>query len=283
MTFPLLVFLILTLLVPYLVFIFRSKDISKANKSSVIVIGHRGASGYYPENTLVSFEKAIEMGADMLELDVHVTKDDSIVVMHDYSVSRTTNGKGEIENMDFDEIRALDAGSWFNEKFKNEKVPTLNEVLQLVNGRTKVLVELKWPSKGIYKDLVKKVIDIVRQHHAESWVILQSFETRYLQQAAELAPDLTVQQLVFGKSALLPVYFERSLKFGNFKPEPNAASVNIFYMYITPSFLKKMHKMGKTVYAFTPNNESDMRKLIAMGVDGIITNYPDKALKLLGR
>lgn len=283
MTLPLLLFLILTLLVPYLVFTFRSKNISNANKNSVIVVGHRGLSGYYPENTLLSFEKAIEIGADMLELDVHVTKDDSVVVMHDYSVSRTTNGNGEIGNMDFDEIRALDAGSWFNEKFKNEKVPTLNEVLQLVNGRKKVLVELKWPSKGLYKDLVKKVIAIVRQHHAESWVILQSFETRYLQQIAELAPDLTVQQLVFGKSGLLPIYFERTLKFGNFKPEPNASSVNIFYMYVTPSFLKQMHKLGKTVYAFTPNNENDMKKLIAMGIDGIITNYSDKAVKLLGR
>ena len=283
MTIALFLFLVITLLIPYLKFTFQSTDISKTDKNCVLVIAHRGASGYAPENTLASFSKAIEMNADILELDVHLTSDDSVMVMHDYNVKRTTNGKGEIESMSFDEIRKLDAGSWFDAKYKDEKVPTLNEVLALVNGRKKVLIELKWPAKGIYKDLVERVIQVIHQYHAESWVILQSFETIYLKQLSEVAPNLIQQQLLFGKSGLLPIYFDRTIQFGKFRPQKKAASVNIFYIYITPSLIKDMHKMGKQVYGFAPSKESDMCKLIHMEIDGMITNYPDRALKILKR
>lgn len=283
MTIPLFLFLVMTLLIPYLVFLFGSTDISNVDKKNILVIAHRGASGYAPENTLASFTKGVEMGADMVELDVHLTKDDSVVVMHDYNVQRTTNGKGDIETMTFAELRQLDAGSWYNAEYQNEKVPTLSEVLKLVNSRAKVLIELKWPAKGLYKDLVEKVAAVIRECGAESWVVLQSFETAYLKDISRIEPNLKQEQLVFGKSGLLPIYFDRSIRFGQFIPQKEATSVNMFYMYITPSFLKKMHKSDKTVYAFTPSKESDLRKLINMHVDGIITNYPDRALQVLGR
>lgn len=283
MTIPLLLFLIITLLIPYIVFLFRSTDIVNIDKKNVLVIAHRGASGYAPENTLASFAKGVEMGADIVELDVHLTKDDSVVVMHDYNVKRTTNGKDDIENMTFAELRQLDAGSWFSPEYKNEKVPTLNEVLRLVNGRAKVLIELKWPAKGLYKNLVEKVAAVIQDCNAQSWVVLQSFETDYLKDISRLEPKLKQEQLVFGKSGLLPIYFDRTIRFGGFTPQKDALSVNIFYMYVTPSFLEKMHNAGKTVYAFTPSKESDMQKLIHMRIDGIITNYPDRARQILGK
>ena len=283
MTIPLFLFLVFTLLIPYLAYLFRGADTSHIDKKNILIIAHRGASGYAPENTLASFAKGVEMGADMVELDVHLTKDDSVVVMHDYNVQRTTNGKGDIEAMTFPELRQLDAGSWYNSAYQNEKVPTLSEVLKLVNGRAKVLIELKWPAKGLYKNLVEKVAAVVRDCGAESWVILQSFETAYLKDISRLEPHLKQEQLVFGKSALLPVYFDRSIRLGQFVPQKEAGSVNIFYMYITPSLLEKMHKLDKKVYAFTPGKESDFRKLISMRVDGIITNYPDRALRILDR
>ena len=283
MSFALLLFLVLTLLIPYISFLLTSTAPVHRNKENFKVVAHRGASGYAPENTLVSFEKGIALGADMVELDVHLTADDSVVVMHDHDVNRTTDGKGAISGMTFAELRQLDAGGWFDKKFSGQRVPTLSEVLQLVNGRVKVLIELKWPANGLYTGLVEKTVKVIREHHAESWVILQSFETSYLEEAARKAPDIEQQQLVFGKSGLIPFYFERTPKFGQFIPQKEATSVNIYYLYATRGLINDMHAKGKTVYAFTPNNEEDMIKLLALGADGIITNYPDRALKAAGR
>ena len=283
MSFALLIFLILTLLIPYLCFKFTSANQSETKAKDVMVIAHRGASGYAPENTLSSFKKAMVLGADILELDVHLTADDSVVVMHDYNVKRTTNGTGDILSMNFVDVKKLDAGSWYGAEFANEKVPTLAEVLALVNGKTKVLIELKWPSKGIYPALVEKVVQIIHEYNAESWVILQSFEIEYLEQAAKIAPHLNQQQLVFGKSGIIPFYFDRVPKFGEFSPQKESTSINMFYMYINRTFINDMHQKQKKVYAFTPNNENDMKKLINIGVDGLITNFPDIALKALNR
>lgn len=282
MTIALLLFLILTILIPFISFTSTSSVLS-GNSTRVKIIGHRGAAGLAPENTLSSFKKAIELGVDMVELDVHTSKDDSIIVMHDYQVDRTTNGKGEIENLSYDFIKSLDAGSWFNESFKNERVPTLDEVFTLVNGRAKVLVELKWPKKGVYKNLVRLVIESIKRHHAESWVILQSFETEYLKEINKLAPDpkIECQQLVFGKSQLLPIYFDRRFHFGNFKHENNITSINIFYLYLNKSFIKEMHDKNISVSAFTPDKENDFIKAVNLGADAIITNHPELAIKTL--
>ena len=283
MSFALLLFLIVTLLIPYLSFIFTGTIHAPRGKNTFKVVAHRGASGYAPENTLASFERGIAMGADMVELDVHLTSDDSVVVMHDHEVSRTTNGKGDIGAMTFAELRKLDAGSWFSEEFRGEQVPTLAEVLQLVNGRVKLLIELKWPAKGLYEGLVEKTVKVIRDHHAEAWVILQSFEITYLDEAAKIAPAIEQQQLIFGKSGLIPLYFERGPKLGSFVPQQAATSVNIFYLYVNQKLISDMHARGKTVFAFTPNNEKDMHKLLKLGIDGIITNFPDRALKASGR
>lgn len=276
-------FFCITLLIPYLSFVIKSEDISSINKKTILVIGHRGASGQAPENTLASFARAVDMGVDMVELDVHLTRDDSVMVMHDYNVSRTTDGKGDIESMDFGTIRKLDAGSWFDKQFAHEKVPTLGEVFELVHGRAKVLIELKWPAKGIYPKLVKRVIETIRRYHAESWIILQSFETSYLSEAERLAPDLVRHELVFGRSGIIPFYVHRKPEFGWFSPQPFVSSVNIFYIYASPGFVNDMHQQNKSVYAWAPKKESDMLRLLHSNVDGIITNYPEKMLKILGR
>lgn len=283
MPIALLLFLILTLIVPYLLFQFTSKDIDAAKKHQVLVIGHRGASGYAPENTLASFSKALELGVDMIELDVHLTKDDSVVIMHDYQVKRTTNGEGEIGLMTFTELKKLDAGSWFDPKYANERIPALSEVLDLVKGRCRVLIELKWPSNGLYSKLAEKTIHIIREHNAVSWASLQSFETSYLIEAEKIAPDIQQQQLIFGESSILPIFYDRIPRLGKFKPLSFSRSVNVFYLYAGKNFIKKMHHENKSVFAFTPNNETDMRKLVHLQIDGLITNYPDKALRILGR
>ena len=277
-----LLFLLLSIGVPYINFTATSAE-DNPNKKNVIIIGHRGAAGLAPENTLASFKKARELKVDMMELDVHVSKDDSLIVMHDYDVERTTSGKGDIENLTYSYIKTLDAGSKFKPEFKGEKVPTLDEVLKLSGGKTKVLIELKWPAKGLYTDLVKKVIACIRSNKAESWVVIQSFETNYLEEMHTLAPDLECQQLVFAPTSLLPLHVTRKAVAGNFTPLPYVTSVNPHHLFITKAWIKRMHKEHKTVYPFTLNTEDKMRKAINLGADGIITNFPDVANKVLGR
>jgi glycerophosphoryl diester phosphodiesterase len=277
-----LLFLLLAIGVPYINFTATSTD-DNPNKKNIIVIAHRGASGLAPENTLASFAKAMEFNVDFIELDVHVSKDDSLIVMHDYNVERTTSGEGDIEDLTYSYIKTLDAGSEFKPEFKGEKVPTLDEVLKLSGGKTKVLIELKWPKDGLYKDLVKKVVECVRRNKAESWIVIQSFEISYLDEMHVLAPDLECQQLVFAPTSLLPMHVTRKAVAGNFTPLPYVTSVNPHHLFITKAWIKRMHKEHKTVYPFTLNTEDKMRKAINLGVDGIITNFPDVANKVLGR
>lgn len=277
-----LLFLLLAIGVPYINFTATSID-DNPNKKNVIIIGHRGAAGLAPENTLASFKKAMEFKVDLMELDVHVSKDDSLIVMHDYDVERTTSGEGDIEDLTYSYIKTLDAGSEFKPEFKGEKVPTLDEVLKLSGGKTKVLIELKWPKKGLYTDLVKKVIACIRNNKAESWVVIQSFEISYLEEMHKLAPDLECQQLIIAPKGIMPMHVTRKLQGGKFTPLPYVTSVNPHHMFVTKAWIEKMHKENKTVYPFTLNTEDKMRKAINLGVDGIITNYPDVANKVLGR
>jgi glycerophosphoryl diester phosphodiesterase len=277
-----LLFLLLAIGVPYINFTGTSTD-DNPNKKNVIVIAHRGASGLAPENTIASFIKAMEFNVDFIELDVHVSKDDSLIVMHDHSVDRTTSGEGDIEDLTYNYIKSLDAGSKFKPEFKGELVPTLDEVLKLSGGKTKVLIELKWPKDGLYKDLIKKVIECVRRNKAESWVVIQSFEVAYLDEMHTLAPDLECQQLIIAPKGIMPMHVTRKLKGGKFTPLPYVTSVNPHHMFVTKAWVEKMHKEHKTVYPFTLNTEEKMRKAINLGVDGIITNFPDVANKVLGR
>lgn len=283
MSFSLLLFFGGTILLPYLLFLTRNSADSTVKAHNVQVIAHRGASGHAPENTLSAIELAIKMDADMVEIDVHLSKDDSIVVMHDEEVGRTTDGKGKIKDLTYEELRQLDAGSWFSEAYRGERVPTLAEVLRLVDGRKKVLIELKSSKGETYDRLVERVAKTIKQEKAEAWTILQSFDKPYLRDVERMGVGLPVHQLIFGEAGLLPVYYDDGPRIGKFRPEPYVASVNAFYLYITPAYLKKMHSLQKTVFAFTPNDDVKMKKLINMGVDGLITNYPDVARNVLGR
>lgn len=241
------------------------------------IIAHRGASGLAPENTLAAFQQALDIGVDMIELDVHLSQDDSLIVMHDNTVNRCSNGEGEIQNLRYAYIAGLDAGSWFNTQYQNERIPTLSQVLQLVNGKARVLIELKWPPEGIYKKLVEKVLQTIRTYQAESWVSIQSFETRYLEHIHKTAPDMDIQQLIVGRSQAFSVSVTRRLVWGEFIPQPGVSSVNPSVRFLNRKLVEEMHRQGLTVYPYTLNAPKKMRKALRMGVDGIITNRPDLA------
>ncbi|MBL7852663.1 MAG: hypothetical protein JNN04_17295 [Cyclobacteriaceae bacterium] len=265
---------------PYLRYFFFASDMS-SSKSSIQVMGHRGASALAPENTLAAFRAAMPH-AEVLELDVHLTRDDSVVVMHDPTVDRTTDGKGAIAELAYADLAALDAGSWLGEAFKGERVPTLAQVLDLVNGQRTVLIELKWPRNGIYHNLVPRVVELIRARKAETWVIVQSFEYKYLDELRRLAPDITAYQLLYGYLAFPPVYRDRSFHLGTFPIVEGVKGLAIYYKFLSPSLVEKIHGQGLKIIAWTVNDPFDIRRVANLGVDGIISDNPGAVKGELG-
>lgn len=275
MTISLFIFLVISFLIPLIKF--KTTNISKnINTKEIKIIGHRGASGLAPENTSASFNKAIEIGVDIIELDIHLSSDNQLIVMHDSNIKRTTNGTGEIENLTLAEIKKLDAGSWYDEKYRTEKVPTLNEVFELVNNQCKIMIEIKWPKQGVYRGIVEKLIQAIENHKLEQQVIVQSFESKYIEKVISINPKIECHQLIFGESSFFPIYYDRKLRFGKFKPLENIKSVNCFY-----PFLSETTKNATQTGVFTVNTKDDMLKVATLGANYVITDYPNIAIEVL--
>jgi len=223
-----------------------------------MVVGHRGAAGLEPENTLRSVRKAIELGVDQVEIDVRVTKDGHLVIMHDETVDRTTNGHGYVRDLTFDEIRGLDAG-------KGERVPTLDEVLNLTQGVVKLQVELKVP------EALKPSLEVIERRGAEDDVLIISFIHDLLREAKRLKPNIETGALF---SKVPEDICERAIDVG-------AGSILVYYRSLNSEVVKKAHKLGLTVAAWNPNTIEDMKYTINLGVDIIGSDRPDILINLL--
>ncbi|HMM10777.1 MAG TPA: glycerophosphodiester phosphodiesterase family protein [Bacteroidales bacterium] len=245
-----------------------------------LVIAHRGASGIAPENTLAAIRKAMETGVNMIEIDVHLTRDMQVVVVHDYTIDRTTNGSGKIKNLDFSQIRAFDAGRWFSAEYAGERIPSLDEVLSLVNGRHKLLIEIK-PSRTNDKHTEMKVLESIRSHHAQFWCIIQSFSPKVLQNMRMLDPVVELHQLVVGDVPLLPLHYHQTLAGGSFTQYRHVSAVNPNHRFASKRKINKLHKRGQRILVWTVDDPQVMEDMIAKGVDGIITNHPERLINIL--
>lgn len=242
-----------------------------------LIIAHRGASGNAPENTLASVRLALEQKADMIEIDVFLSKDDQIVVMHDQKVDRTTNGQGYIENLTLKEVKQLDAGSWFAKTFKGEKIPTLPEVLHVVEGKAKLLIEIKKSGR----EIAQKVATLIHQQKASSWCVIQSFDPLVIENLNAMKSTIEKHQLVIGNlPLLLPYHYNKRLSSGNIYQYRTVQSINPMYLFTTKKVVDKIHQQKQKVVVWTVNQSQDMERLLKMGVDGLITNYPAKARKI---
>jgi len=217
----------------------------------MLKIGHRGARFYEPENTLRSFRKALELGVDAVELDVRRTRDGEIVVIHDAEVDRTTNGKGLVSELTLKEIKSLDAG-------KGEKIPTLEEVLDFLDKRVKILMELK--EAGI-EDAVLK---LVREKGLENNVVIISFLENALRRIRELDKNV--------ETGLIYVRHENPVKTAL---ELGANYVMPHYRFAHSALIKRAHENGLKVIVWTVNNEEEVREYAEKGVDGITSDRPD--------
>ena len=248
------------------------------------IIAHRGASGTAPENTLAAVQKAIDFGADSIEIDVRLSRDNEVFLMHDSKVNRTTNGKGHIRFLNSETIQKLDAGSWFSEEFTNEKVPMLRQVLSLCGGKSKLLIEVKSADRKRYPILCEKIAYLIKEYNAHEWTTVQSFDTKVLDTFQWVDPNLNISKLVVYNLGLAPLklYYDENLKRGNLLSVDYLNGINVNYRYATKRLVSKIHQADKKIYCWTANKTRPMKRLLKLGVDGIITNYPEKLKKLIG-
>ena len=237
----------------------------KAIDGPVLVVGHRGARGLAPENTIASFDTARQIGVDWVELDVHVSRDDQLVVMHDATVDRTTDGHGYLRDMTLAEIKALDAGEWFDSRFAGQKVPTLPEVLEWSEGELGLVIELKG---GFQQGLVPKVVDLLWKHDRVDQVILISFNHRAIQHVKALSPEI--------RAGIL--YVARLVNSVAVARDVGADALHPNYNYVDPDLVHEAHTAGLAVSTWTVNDPEIMSKLIDMGIDSIATDYPDRLM-----
>lgn len=254
-------------------YLINSKTMSK-NKH--IIVGHRGAGGLAPENTIAAIKVGLDNKVDRIEIDVHQSKDGKIVVMHDESLDRTTNGKGMIKDKTWDEISNLDAGYKFSPEFKNEPVPLLEDVIQFIAGRAVLIIEIKGGSE-YYPGIEQHVVDVIRENNAMDWCLVHSFYTGVLEKLHQIAPELELHKLFAVKFPLLPIMLvDGGLEFYSFRKHPYISEYSLFYRFANRRIIKKLHRSGKKVNVWTVDDAETANKLLKLGVDGIITNYPDK-------
>lgn len=227
--------------------------------SGFICFAHRGASGFEPENTLLAVEKAISMGAPWVEIDVFAVENE-LVVIHDDRLETTTNGKGFVTQKSLTYLRSLDAG-------KGQKIPLLREVFDLVDGRVGVNVELKGP------ETAHPVIKLINEYKGlpgldDGRILISSFNRRELMNVRSLNPGIPVGVLVRG----IP------RDDAGFAEDLGAVSIHAGLSFVHRAFVDDAHRRGLKVFVYTVNHRDDLKRMQAMGVDGVFTNYPDLVL-----
>jgi len=238
-----------------------------------IKIAHRGSSGSYPENTRLAFEKAIEAGADMIEMDCRLSKDGHVVVIHDDRLDRTARAKGFVKGKTLKQLKKLDVGAWLKKSFKGERILTLEEILEIVSGKVEINLEIKSVLHGPL-GIELKVLFIVSHFDYLERTIFSSFDYQSLRRLRELAPDVRIG-----------VLYGAGIKDNPFQAarEMNAYSLHIQREFATPHFLEEARELGLKSFVWTVNEVKEMEKFLSLGVDGIISDFPEKFWKIKQR
>lgn len=248
--------------------------IQTPSEGTPLVIAHRGASSLAPENTMAAVRAALDLGVDVIEIDVHRTSDGELVVIHDVTVDRTTDGEGFVSRLTLAEMQQLDAGSWFGHSFSNERIPTLKEVLEAVKDKVTLLIELKGPRTEV------RTVELVRELGMSNQVILQSFDFQQIQKAKEKAPEIPTVFLV-GKPSHSSDPARAAEWMANIAEYVGASGIAVRHNWWTPELMDLAVARDLDIFVWTVDRKADMRKFIRQGVQGIITNKPQGLLPLV--
>lgn len=233
------------------------------------VTAHRGFSHIAPENTMPAFEAAVSSGADFIELDVQLTSDDQMVVFHDERIERTTNGKGLLKNYTYEQLQQLSAGAWFkkSDEFADVKIPLLTEVLDEVGGDIMLNIEIK--RSGNPKKTAEHLVSIIEEYGLVKSVYVTSFSYPALKKVKQLNPKIKTGFIANVSTAT------------SYAQLPYIDALSMNYLFVNQSVVNSAHHNGKRIFVWTVDRQSEMQKMIALGVDNIITNRPDKALEIV--
>lgn len=232
------------------------------------IIGHRGGAAGYPENTLASFKKTVELGADGVEFDVQLTKDGEVVVIHDELIDRTMTGSGLVKDYKLEELREMSAGEFYSPDFKEEKIPTLREVLEVVQDLEVINIELK--NYIPYPGLEEKVLKLVDEFGIRERTIISSFNHYSLQKVKKLQPEIKTGALLMSKMINPSDYaFKRGFD-----------ALHLQFLTADRKIIEKSHFMGLQVNVYTVNFPDAVEELLKNEIDMIITDDLEMALEL---
>ena len=232
------------------------------------ITAHRGGARMAPENTISALEQAISTGADMAEIDVQETRDKELILLHDDSLKRTAGVSKKVWEMDLAQIEKLDAGVSFHQKFRGEHIPTLPETLKFCKGRLDLNIEIKYNGKN--RGIVYRVVREIREAGFEDYCVVTSMNYEFLQQIKEIAPEIRTGYIM-------------TMTYGSISDITAADFFSVKHTYITEPFVEEAHEMGKEVHAWTVNQRGDVRRMIDMGVDNLITDDPVMVRKVQSR
>ncbi len=238
-----------------------------------LVITHRGANKYAPQNTLPAFERAVEIGTDGFETDVHITKDGEIAICHNYTIDETSTGKGKIAEMTLSQLKKFDFGSYFSKKFEGTEMPTLDEFLSFVETTDiEILnIEIKSPKEN-ETGIVKKTIEKVKEHGLFDKLLISSFDPDLLVEAKMIDINCKTGFLYSPKSPTTPKMCWRAVEYAK---SIGCDALHPYFLFVTEKYVKEAHAAGIKVNPWTVNMPEAIDKMLRLGVDGIITDLPD--------
>jgi glycerophosphoryl diester phosphodiesterase len=232
------------------------------------IIAHRGYRARYPENTLIAFQAALDAGVPMIELDVTLSKDRRLVVIHDATLERTTNGQGPVNGTTLRQLKQLDAGSWFHPDFAGERIPELTEVLNLIDDRAFVNIEIKPHSHEDHNPadaIENQIIELIRHRMIEDFILITSFDPNILQRLIKINPTCALGLISRQPADVNTIDMCRRIKAVSWHPN---------HQILTLEQVKMMHAQGFRVFPYNADSAEEIKRVIDMGVDGVISSDP---------
>nr|WP_244535732.1 glycerophosphodiester phosphodiesterase family protein [Lentibacillus halodurans] len=242
-------------------------------ENTIQLIAHRGSSGHAPENTIAAYDLGFEQKADYIEIDIQMTKDGELVSIHDTTIDRTTDGTGSVGDYTLEELRNLDAGSWFDQSFAGEKIPTFEEILDRYRGKIGILIELKSP--GLYPGVEQKVANTLIERNMDKpnnhKIVVQSFNHDSVKRFHDLLPSMPVGVLVgYGQADEGKITDEHLEEYAEY-----ADYVNPNKELLDQDTVDRIHQNELKTWPYTVVDQEWVDQLMEYGVDGIITDYPE--------
>lgn len=247
---------------------YNGNFITRSIPVKIEVTAHRGSSKTAPENTMAAIAAAVEEMADRVEIDVQETSDGQVVLFHDNTLKRITGGNRKIADMSYEELQAIDAGSWFSKDYKGESIPLLEQVMEYTKGKIDLNIEIK--NRGNDSYLPEKVLEMVKAYEMEEQCVITSTNLNYLQRIKTTEPEIKTGYIL-------------SAAYGNYYSDESVDFISIRSSFVTESLMEKCHEAGRAVHAWTVNSKGELERLRMLGVDNIITDYPVLAREILYR